>query len=181
MQFKNYIANQDNLFPLSALISGAILLFVFIMTQILAYSSPEDTELLNKKMEIRELVKLKFAPQGDKLRKQSSNPAKAKISKNEQPELQPAKRTQVVAALMQGFDIKSHMVSGYAEKNQALPVTGESILISKPSVSNAICHLSSEFLWNNNSVPDEEVSHEFCCNSDSSCPDAQPEKPSITR
>ena len=81
MQFKNYISNQDNLFPLSALISGAILLFVFIMTQILAYSSPEDAELLNKEMEIRELVKLKFAPQGDKLRKQSSNPAKAKISK----------------------------------------------------------------------------------------------------
>ena len=109
MQFKNYIANQDNLFPLSALISGAILLFVFIMTQILAYSSPEDTELLNKKMEIRELVKLKFAPQGNKPRKQSSNPAKAKISKNEQPALQPAKRTKVVAALMQGFDIKDHI------------------------------------------------------------------------
>ena len=80
-----------------------------------------------------------------------------------------------------GFLRHPHIVSGYAEKRQALPLTGESILISKPSVSNAICHLSSEFLWNNNSVPYAEVSQEFCCNSDSSCPDAQPEKPSITR
>lgn len=109
MQFKNYIKNQDNLFPLSALISCAILLIVFIMAQVLTYSSLDETELLNEKMEIRELVKLKLAPQRSKSREQNSNPAKAKIGKNEQPALQHAKRTRVVAALIHGFDIENHI------------------------------------------------------------------------
>jgi len=109
MRFKNYIKNQDNLFPLSVLISCAVLLFVFIMAQVLTYSSLDETELLNEKMEIRELVKLKLAPQRSKSREQNSNPAKAKIGKNERPALQHAKRTRVVAALIQGFDIENHI------------------------------------------------------------------------
>ena len=49
--------------------------------------------------------------------------------------------------------------------------------MSNPSESNATCHLSSGFWWNNRSALQEEVSQEFCCSSDSSCPEAQPEKP----
>ncbi len=107
MPFKDYINQQDNLYPLSALISGSILLFVFILAHILNYSTPEDSELLTRKVEIRELVKLKFAPKGNKSRKQSSNPLKAKQHKNEKQEFQPAKHTLVAAALMQGLNVKN--------------------------------------------------------------------------
>ncbi|MFQ5706110.1 MAG: hypothetical protein ACE5HO_01590 [bacterium] len=111
-----YISSKDNLLPISAMLTGGFLLLIFALAQILAYTTFKP-EPLQKKLEIRELVKLSFKPKGTKTprnnflkRNKSLDRPKAKVSKVEQPQARPTRPTVDVAALMQGLQ-KNQLIS----------------------------------------------------------------------
>ncbi len=109
----DYFKKQDNLFALSAWITSGVMCLLFMLAQILAFNSiinnPDKKE---KRMELRELVKLRFTPQiekeiSEKIKFQSR---KVEIVRSNKPEKQHterhAKPSINVASLAQGFDMK---------------------------------------------------------------------------
>lgn len=105
-----YISKKENLYPLSAYITATVLVVVFILAHILGYT-PFQQEDQQDKMEIQELVKLKFTPstntpKRDLSSKVSTNAAKAKIDKVERPQRRPVQQNVNVAALMQGIQLE---------------------------------------------------------------------------
>jgi hypothetical protein len=113
----DYFKKQDNLVALSGWITSGIMCLLFILMQILAFSNIiKEPEKEEKKMELRELVKLRFEPQIEKEipEKIKFQPQKIQITRSNKPENQnqerQAKPSINVASLAQGFDM-SKLVS----------------------------------------------------------------------
>jgi len=106
-------------------ITVGIMLLFFLIAQILFFTGLlEDTDISKKKMEIRELVKLKFTPQKPpelvenvKMLPKKIVYERIKVRKTKQPNPTPAEATSNVASLLQGFDMKK-LVSGKASMSK---------------------------------------------------------------
>lgn len=108
-----YFKKQDNLIGLSGWITSGVMVLLFILAQILAINNIlEDIEKQETKMELRELVKLRFMPQVEKeLPKEIKfQPQRAIIKPSSQPEKQDRPqeipKSISVASIAQGFDMK---------------------------------------------------------------------------
>lgn len=119
--FSRYIAEQENLFPLSAAITGGLLLLIFLLAQLLGYN-PLMSEEIEKKMQVRELVKLEFKPQPKPsprpTPRRRSSPPPAKVARTERPRAQPQKPAVNVAAITQGLEVEA-LVSNTLAKRRA--------------------------------------------------------------
>lgn len=109
----DYFRKQDNLLTISAWTTLGIMLLLFIFAQVLAFTGIiDDVDKPEEKMELRELVKLRFTPQVEKELPQQIKlqPKKMIITKSNRPEKQnnqqQTKETISVASLSQGFDMK---------------------------------------------------------------------------
>jgi hypothetical protein len=111
----DYFKKHDNLLTLSAWITLGIMMFIFILAQILTFTGTlNDPEELKEKMEVRELIKLRFTPQVQKevtenikRRKVTKvKPAKTHARKNQSNQRQ-TKASVNIRNLVQGFDMKS--------------------------------------------------------------------------
>lgn len=114
-----YLKQKNNLLPLSAWITLGIMTLIFIIAQILTFTGLlDDLDLQNNKMEVRELVKLKFAPKiGRESVKSNRNKMKRGVKKSRnlaRTENKPSKaanKSSNFTALVQGFDKKQFMSS----------------------------------------------------------------------
>lgn len=99
---------------LSASITLGIMVFLFVLAQILTFAGIiDDEELARDKMEVRELIKLQFPPQilkepppSQKLEIKKDLSVKSIDSHHAEPRKQ-AKASMNIAELVQGFDMKS--------------------------------------------------------------------------
>lgn len=111
----DYVKKQDNLLTLSAWITLGIMMFIFIVAQILTFTGIlNDPDKLKEKMEVRELIKLRFTPQVQKEIPQNINIRKinkvihTKTHANKrESKPQQAKPSVNIKNLVQGFDMKS--------------------------------------------------------------------------
>ncbi|HEX9972400.1 MAG TPA: hypothetical protein VGD14_10055 [bacterium] len=110
----NYIRKQDNLISLSAWITFGIMFFIFVLTQILTFAGIiNEADQTKDKMEVLELIKLRFPPQV--VREQPQNlkldikkELSAKTNNSRQTdERKQAKASLNIVDLVQGFDMKS--------------------------------------------------------------------------
>ena len=109
----DYFRKQNNLLTISAWITLGIMLLMFIFAQVLAFTGIiDDPDKPEKKMELRELMKLRFTPQVQRELPQQIKlqPKKVVITKSNKREKHNTKRqtkqTISVASLAQGFDMK---------------------------------------------------------------------------
>lgn len=107
------LKRMDNLHPLSAWITAGIMMIVFIIAHILTFMTlMEDEEQPAEKMEVRELVKLEFKPQVEKVlpKEIKFQPQKENIKPSPRPEKQDRPqelpKSINVASIAQGFDMK---------------------------------------------------------------------------
>jgi len=108
-----YFKKQDNLVTISAWATLGIMMLLFIIAQVLAFTGIiNEPDKLEEKMELRELVKLRFTPPVEKELPQQIKlqPQKMVISNVNKPEInhtqQQTRETITVASLAQGFDMK---------------------------------------------------------------------------
>lgn len=109
----DYFRKQNNLLATSTWITMGTMVLMFILAQILAFTSiVDDPENKQEKMELREIVKLQFTPKIEKEipQKIKLQPQKMIITKSNKPEKhdnpQQPKQSISVASLAQGFDMK---------------------------------------------------------------------------
>ncbi len=111
----DYFKKQNNLLTLSAWITSGIMLLLFILAQILTFTGIlNDSEKSREKMEVRELIKLRFTPQVQKEIPKNINIRKinqvintkthANRNKSKQHQAKPSVN---IRNLVQGFDMKS--------------------------------------------------------------------------
>lgn len=113
------LKKHDNLIPLSAGITAGIMLLFFFIAQILAFTGLlKDTDLFKKKMEVRELIKLKFTPQEQpelvenvRMVPQKLVYERPKVHRTERANNRKAEATSNVTSLLQGVDMKK-LISG---------------------------------------------------------------------
>jgi len=110
----DYIKKQDNLLTLSAWITLGIMLVMFILAQILTFTGLlDDSEQTTEKMEVRELIKLRFTPQVQKEPPKHITIKTKKVintkpvARNNNKNHQQTKASVNIANLVQGFDMKS--------------------------------------------------------------------------
>jgi len=108
----DYIKQQDNLFTLSAWITLTIMLFLFILMQILSFAGLVNvSDNSREKMEIRELIKLRFTPQLREEKHKTFSLQKKEVTnatpvaKNHE-EKKETKASVDIASIVQDFDIK---------------------------------------------------------------------------
>lgn len=108
----DYIKKQDNLVTLSAWITSGVMLLLFILAQILAFTNiMNDPDNQQEKMELRELIRLRFKPKIEKEipKKIRINPKELKITRSNKPKnhntQHQSKPSVNVASLAQGFDL----------------------------------------------------------------------------
>lgn len=111
----DYFKKQDNLLAFSAWITVGIMMFIFILAQILTFTGIiDESEKLKEKMEVRELIKMSFAPQPlkeipkkiDVRKMENIKPTRVRANRT-QTKPQQAKPSVNVKNLVQGFDMKS--------------------------------------------------------------------------
>jgi len=120
-QIIDTIKKMDNLYPISAWITFGIMMLVFIIAQVLTFMTIlQDLEKPEEMMEVRELVKLEFRPQIQRIIPQKiavqpkniiinkSSVAKTPTNHNNQ---QQAETSIKLASLVQGFDLKKLLSS----------------------------------------------------------------------
>lgn len=111
----DYLKKQDNLHLISAWITVGIMMFIFILAQILTFTGIlDESEKSKEKMEVRELIKLSFAPQ---MRKDISQKINVRKTEKVKPTRVRANRTHStpqqarpsvnIKNLVKGFDMKS--------------------------------------------------------------------------
>jgi len=109
----NYFKKQDNLLTISIWVTLGIMLLLFLVAQVLAFTGIiNDPDKSEEKMELRELIKLRFTPRVEQELPQQIKlqPQKIVINKSSKPENH-IKQQQVspainVASLAQGFDMQ---------------------------------------------------------------------------
>ena len=110
----DYFKKQDNLISMSAWITFGVMFFIFVLAQILTFAGIiDEKDRAKDKMEIHELVKLRFPPQI--VREQPKNlkldikkELSVKTNNSHQVKVQKqAKASLNIADLVQGFDMKS--------------------------------------------------------------------------
>lgn len=112
--FSEQFQNQDNLLPLSMGITLGILLVFFLIAQILGINTLEDDPEMLSEMEVRELIKLEFAPRvtkqevvrGSRQFNQRTHEDANFVKSNDTP----SQANQVFASLVEGFD-KERLIS----------------------------------------------------------------------
>ncbi len=108
-----YIRNRDNLLPLSIYFGTGILLILFILLHLFGYEKMMQQMESNKKMEVRELMKLSFKPRAKTANRKLSSrakkkpdKAKAKVSPLQKIESKPLVKAPDVQELMKGLNTK---------------------------------------------------------------------------
>lgn len=108
----NYIVRQDNLVPFSAIVTTTVLLVVFVLSHVLRYTFPYEPVDPQEKMEIRELIALKFAPEPEESDRRAffessktASSAPARIREVEKEMSKPVEQSPKFATLVQGLDI----------------------------------------------------------------------------
>lgn len=110
----DYIRNRDNLLPLSLYIGSGVLLILFVLLHLFGYEKMVEKMELQKKMEVRELMKLSFKPKAKTANRKLANRArkkpdrpKAKVSPLQKIESKPLVKAPNVQELMKGLNTKN--------------------------------------------------------------------------
>ncbi|NIU26787.1 hypothetical protein GWN75_20190 [candidate division KSB1 bacterium] len=125
----DYIARQDNLVPASTTVTGTVLLLIFVLSHILHYTFPYELVEPQEKIEVRELIALKFETKAEQsnekafrvVRKTSSS-ATARANKVEEVGSKTVEESPGVTALVQAFDAKKLIPD--QSRSQRRPVRG---------------------------------------------------------